>query len=305
MNNQSKNSIYVIGHDSATTEHLRMFAAMSNTTIISFADIESAINATTGETSPSLIVIAPCTSGADTVHLMDMLHALRKSPLKQIPTLISSYIEPEMPADTDGYPDPFKLLLDIIPDTVLVHNAEGIITIVNTHGAKMLAQPSSSIIGKSIYDILHITSRKDFNRALYKTRTTGTCTFTIPVSFSGDRYSEAAIVQSAITSSEQTTYISIITGNPSQTGIEYLDKVIEKIRQICDVAGTTCHALNQPLQAILGNSDLLMMDLDSNDRYYEVLEEIREQSKKMAVLTKKLNQIIRQDMKHLIDDISS
>ena len=305
MKNQSQNSIYVIGHDSATTEQLRMLAGMSNTTIIPFADFDSALNAATGEPLPSLIVIASGTTDADNIHAAKVLNALEESPLGHIPTLLCASCSAMMPAGTDDAPNLFKLLLNTIPNTVLVHDTEGIITNVNTIGAETLAQPVSTIIGKSMFDILHIASRKDFNRALYKTRTAGIHTFSIPISISGDRYSDVTIVQSAITTSEETAYISIITGTPSQEGNEYLEKFTEQIRQICDEAGTTCHALNQPLQAILGNSDLLLMDMDSNDRYYEVLEEIREQSKKMAVLTKKLNQIIRQDMKSLIDDVSS
>jgi signal transduction histidine kinase len=35
----------------------------------------------------------------------------------------------------------------------------------------------------------------------------------------------------------------------------------EKLQAVLELAGAVCHELNQPIQAILGHSELLLMDL--------------------------------------------
>jgi PAS domain S-box-containing protein len=63
----------------------------------------------------------------------------------------------------------------------------------------------------------------------------------------------------------------------------------EKLQGILEMAGAICHELNQPLHAILGYCDLLMMDSEIDRKELkEILEVIIEQVNRIEKITKKL-----------------
>ena len=66
------------------------------------------------------------------------------------------------------------------------------------------------------------------------------------------------------------------------------------------MAGAVCHELIQPLQSILGHSELLMMDVDENDPSYGQLNVIIEQIERMRDITQKLQQITKYKTKNYL-----
>lgn len=81
----------------------------------------------------------------------------------------------------------------------------------------------------------------------------------------------------------------------------------EKLQGVLELAGAICHELNQPMQAIIGYSELLMMGIGSDNRYYGNIKNIREQVEKMGEITKKLANITKYEttdyLKNKIIDI--
>ncbi|MFH1990779.1 MAG: histidine kinase dimerization/phospho-acceptor domain-containing protein [Pseudomonadota bacterium] len=73
----------------------------------------------------------------------------------------------------------------------------------------------------------------------------------------------------------------------------------ERLKVLLQRAGSVCHELNQPLQSIMGYSDLIMMDLDESNPMYERLFKIRQQSEKMAEITRELMSIIRHETEQI------
>lgn len=67
----------------------------------------------------------------------------------------------------------------------------------------------------------------------------------------------------------------------------------EKLQGVIEMAGAACHELNQPLQAISGYSELLMMEIDRNNPLYKMINEIKNESTRMGKITSKLNSITR------------
>ncbi len=70
----------------------------------------------------------------------------------------------------------------------------------------------------------------------------------------------------------------------------------EKLNTVLEITGAVCHELNQPLQSILGYTELAMMDVSSNDNQnnnpvYLKLQKIMKQIERMAEITKRLMQI--------------
>ncbi|MBF0475333.1 MAG: hypothetical protein HQK59_05765 [Deltaproteobacteria bacterium] len=54
------------------------------------------------------------------------------------------------------------------------------------------------------------------------------------------------------------------------------------------MAGAVCHEMNQPMQVVLGYSELLLEDIPEDNPWNEELTIIRHEIKRMAEITKKL-----------------
>ncbi len=67
----------------------------------------------------------------------------------------------------------------------------------------------------------------------------------------------------------------------------------EKLEGVLEMAGAVCHELNQPMQSILGFSQLLLDGMATDDPKYEYAMIIKEQIDKMGRITKKLMRITK------------
>ncbi|ACN13405.1 FixL [Desulforapulum autotrophicum HRM2] len=67
----------------------------------------------------------------------------------------------------------------------------------------------------------------------------------------------------------------------------------EKLQAVLEMAGAVCHELNQPLQAILGYSELIMMDQEPDSQLFRDLGIIRSQTARIGTITKKLSEITK------------
>jgi C4-dicarboxylate-specific signal transduction histidine kinase len=65
----------------------------------------------------------------------------------------------------------------------------------------------------------------------------------------------------------------------------------EKLQGVLEMAGAVCHELNQPLQAIQGCFELIMMDRNTNTLPSRDLETIRSQISRIGAITKRLSRI--------------
>ena len=62
----------------------------------------------------------------------------------------------------------------------------------------------------------------------------------------------------------------------------------EKLKGIVEIAGAICHELNQPMQVVLGYTELLMMDVPEDAPLYASIKAIKTQIERMGTITKKL-----------------
>ena len=74
----------------------------------------------------------------------------------------------------------------------------------------------------------------------------------------------------------------------------------EKLRGVLEMAGAVCHELNQPLQAVSGYADLLMMDRSEGDFTREALKNIKGEISKMGRITEKLMRITRYETREYL-----
>ncbi len=73
-----------------------------------------------------------------------------------------------------------------------------------------------------------------------------------------------------------------------------------KLQGVLEMAGTVCHEINQPLQSILGYSELLLMEVKPGDHLYDKIVKIRDQIDKMGKITQKLMRITRYKTKNYL-----
>jgi len=71
-------------------------------------------------------------------------------------------------------------------------------------------------------------------------------------------------------------------------GTDYVRKPV-----VLEMAGAICHELNQPMQAISGYSELLMMNIPEDNTLYRYIENIEDQIGRMGEITRKLMRITR------------
>jgi len=68
----------------------------------------------------------------------------------------------------------------------------------------------------------------------------------------------------------------------------------EKMQGVLELAGAVCHELNQPIQAISGYSQLVMMNLEDDDnKLNDKIKSIKQQIDRMGEITKKLMRITK------------
>ena len=73
-----------------------------------------------------------------------------------------------------------------------------------------------------------------------------------------------------------------------------------RLTSAMEMAGAICHEINQPLQVVLGNSELISYTLDESDPSYESVHEIRKATERLGALTRKLMTLTRYETKPYI-----
>jgi sigma-B regulation protein RsbU (phosphoserine phosphatase) len=85
--------------------------------------------------------------------------------------------------------------------------------------------------------------------------------------------------------------------------VELQDALVEreKLQVIFEMTGAICHELSQPMQAISGNSELILMSIQENDPFYRNIKTIKEQVDRMGNITRKLKRVTRYRTKDYIN----
>ncbi len=67
----------------------------------------------------------------------------------------------------------------------------------------------------------------------------------------------------------------------------------KKLQGVIEMAGAVCHEMNQPLQVVSGLCELILLDIDETDPFFERLQTIYRQTGEMGRITGKLMDITR------------
>jgi len=75
----------------------------------------------------------------------------------------------------------------------------------------------------------------------------------------------------------------------------------EKLIVIFEMTGAICHELTQPMQAISGNSELMLMSIQKDNPLYRNVKAIKDQIDRMGDITRKLKRVTRYKTKDYIN----
>jgi len=75
----------------------------------------------------------------------------------------------------------------------------------------------------------------------------------------------------------------------------------EKLQVIFEMTGAICHELTQPMQAISGNSELMLLCIQKDNPLYRNAKAIKEQVERMGDITRKLKRVTRYKTKDYIN----
>ena len=92
---------------------------------------------------------------------------------------------------------------------------------------------------------------------------------------------------------DSSNMLIILRDITEQKAAESISHESQKLQGTLELAGAICHELSQPMQAVLGYSELLMIDIPTNDPYYEKIRRINEQVQKLGAITSRLSSITR------------
>jgi len=182
----------------------------------------------------------------------------------------------------------FRLLFDSIPETVLVHDAQGRIIYVNDVGAQWLAWPAAELIGKHLCDIVAPPS---LTQAIEQghdgpTQHTGRRKM-VYVSRTGQHL--AAEVNTCPMEFEgQMVLLAVAHDITERTRLEAQLRQVQKIQAIGTLAGGIAHDFNNILAAILGYSELALYDVPHGSRMQRHLEEVLAAGKRARDLVQQI-----------------
>lgn len=188
-------------------------------------------------------------------------------------------------------------ILKTIPDIVYRLDVSGRVLFIND-SIKKYGHDPESLLGKPMINIVYPEDRHEAGWKINERRTGARPkTFDVRLLTSGSHSNDFDVFNVLA----EGVYSSRKPGKDSFQGTQGIaryvtDKKIaeaerernEKYKVTLEVAGAVCHELNQPMQSILGYSEILLMDDTMDDAVREKIYKIREQIVRMGEITSKL-----------------
>ena len=76
----------------------------------------------------------------------------------------------------------------------------------------------------------------------------------------------------------------------------------EKLKGVLEMAGAVCHEMNQPMQAVFGIAETLLIDVSKDAPQYWDLEKLKEQAVRVGNITKKLMTITKYETRDYVGE---
>ena len=189
-------------------------------------------------------------------------------------------------------------LINTIPNPAFFRNKDGVFIDCNTAFAeKILGTRCENIVGQSVFELPEIIPQALMDFCLENDKKL--------LDNPGIQTDEAAITCAdgvqrdfLLSRSTFTDHNGVIDGivsvmldltEKNRAARDRFQK--EKLQGVLETAGAVCHEMNQPLQTILGHTELSLADISPDNPAYLSLTKISKQIDRMAEITRKLQSI--------------
>lgn len=200
----------------------------------------------------------------------------------------------------------YRHLVENSSDIVYTTDLSGSLTYVNPSAEKLTGYPVSQLLGKHIDFIVRPEYREKLNE-FYRRQ--------ILEKIPGTYYEFSIMTREGIEKwlgqQTQLIYDKEKVAGLQATARDITDRLKaedekrqrEKLSAIVETAGMVCHEMNQPMQVILGNADLLALNMAGDDARRKRIDEINGQIRRMGEITKKLMGITRYETKQYVGEV--
>jgi PAS domain S-box-containing protein len=202
-------------------------------------------------------------------------------------------------------------IIRTVPDIIYRLDANGRITFISDSAKKYGYEPED-LIGTSLLDLVHPDDKTKAADKIDERRTGERSTKTLEARLlrknQGPETFEYFLIaaEGLYTSKEPEAATFIGTqgiardiSDRKQAEAERLQR--EKLNSVVEIAGAICHELNQPLMAISGYSELILMEISKNDPLQDKINKVIEQVDKLGRITQKLMSITRYETKDYLE----
>ncbi len=199
----------------------------------------------------------------------------------------------------------YRTIFEHFIDLYYQTDMNGIIVNLSPSVKPLTGYDPEELIGRSVETVYHNPAdREDFVKELKKTGFVKSYELKL-VKKNGQVAN--VIINSQIVFSKDNTplYIEgVIHDISEQKRLEEERLQYERLQGVLEMAGATCHELNQPLQIITGYCEIILMDLDKGDSNRNRMKIMQEQSNRLGDITKKLRNITKYEtMDYIIGKI--
>lgn len=188
----------------------------------------------------------------------------------------------------------FRLLCESIPDTVLVHDAQGRLLYVNGVGAQWLDWPATALVGRHLSEIVapHSLPLSSEARGNGHVPPTGHSK-RVYVSRTG-AHLEAEVHACPIEFEGQPAVLEVARDITERTRLEAQLRQVQKMQAIGTLAGGIAHDFNNILAAVLGYTELALYDVPHGSRTQRHLDAVLAAGKRARDLVQQILAFSRQ-----------
>lgn len=199
----------------------------------------------------------------------------------------------------------YRYLVENSSDIIFTTNIRGIFTYVNPSAERLTGYAISEVVGKHY----HFLARQDYHKQidnlyakqlLDKTMTTYS-EFPIITSDGSEKW-VGQQVQLIFEQNEVVGFQAVVRDITDRLKAEEDHRQREKLSAILETAGMVCHEMNQPMQTILGQTDMILLTM-KDEAVSKRLQIIKEQLERMRNITGKLMNITRHKTKPYVGEV--
>jgi len=192
----------------------------------------------------------------------------------------------------------FEIILDKMSEGIIEINSDGRIIFANAAILSMINIPVEILIGSLFVDIFSGDEHARVSELMKKMDQKGKkITDESPLRIN-DYYITLEILS---LDEDDSNSLIILRDISEQKRAESALVKNEKLQGALEMAGAISYELNQPIQAIMGYSDLLMLDMSPDHSVYGVIKNISEQVQKIGTITYKLSNLTRYETKDFLN----